>query len=106
MAKEILSANIQNGIFLFDEPSKGLHKTDLNYLLELFKDLLNRNCTLIVIEHNPFIIEKAHHIIELGKGAGELGGELVFQGDFENLIKNPQSLTARYFRDSLKHPLN
>ncbi len=106
IVREILTADIQNGIFLFDEPSKGLHKNDLGFIFELFQTLLNQNCTLIVIEHNPLIIDKAHHIIELGKGAGELGGDLIFQGDFKNLIENPQSLTARYFRDSLKYPLN
>ncbi len=106
IVREILTTDIHNGIFLFDEPSKGLHKNDLGFIFELFQTLLNQNCTLIVIEHNPLIIDKAHHIIELGKGAGELGGDLIFQGDFKNLIENPQSLTARYFRDSLKYPLN
>lgn len=106
IVREILTTDIQNGIFLFDEPSKGLHKNDLDFLFELFQTLLNQNCTLIVIEHNPLIIDKAHHIIELGEGAGELGGDLIFQGDFKNLIENPQSITARYFRDSLKYPLD
>lgn len=106
IVREILTTDIHNGIFLFDEPSKGLHKNDLGFLFELFQTLLKKNCTLIVIEHNPLIIDKAHHIIELGEGAGDLGGNLIFQGDFKNLIKNSQSLTARYFRDSLKYPLN
>lgn len=106
IVREILTTDIQNGIFLFDEPSKGLHKNDLDFLFELFQTLLNLNCTLIIIEHNPLIIDKAHHIIELGEGAGELGGDLIFQGNFAKLISNSQSKTARYYREALKYPLN
>ena len=106
IVREILMMDIQNSIFLFDEPSKGLHKHDLKFLFALFQSLLNQNCTLIVIEHNPLIIAKAHHIIELGESAGDLGGDLIFEGDLGKLISSSNSKTACYFRETFKYPLN
>lgn len=99
IVREILMTDIQNAILLFDEPGKGLHKSDLGYLFELFQLLLDQNCTIIVIEHNPFIISMANHIIELGEGAGDLGGDLIFQGDFKTLLSNSKSKTANYFKE-------
>ena len=96
---EILLTNIQDTIFLFDEPSKGLHSSDLHFLFQLFYTLLKQHCTLIIIEHNPLLIAKAHHLIELGEGAGDLGGRLIFQGSIKDLIAHPKSITGRYFRE-------
>jgi len=99
---EIFLTDIRKSIFLFDEPGKGLHSSDLHFLLTLFDALLKRQCTLIVIEHNPLLIAQSHHIIELGKGAGEQGGQLVFQGHYNELLKDENSITGSYFRAQMK----
>ncbi|MBN1650001.1 MAG: ATP-binding cassette domain-containing protein [Bacteroidales bacterium] len=95
---EVFLTDIQETIFLFDEPGKGLHPSDLHFILTLFDALLKQQCTLVVIEHNPLLIAQAHHLVELGKGAGDLGGQLVFQGRFQELLKANDSITGAYFR--------
>jgi len=95
----IINSTTENTIFLFDEPSKGLHPKDLHYLFSLFKTLLKNNCTLIIIEHNPQLIAVANWIIELGKGAGKDGGTSCFEGTFSDLQK-ANTKTALYFAQS------
>ncbi|MCB0822445.1 MAG: ATP-binding cassette domain-containing protein [Bacteroidales bacterium] len=96
MAREILSQKPENGLFIFDEPSRGLHLTDLTYLINLAEYLIGHNNTVIFIEHNPHIICRANHVIDLGPGSGEFGGEKIFEGDVSGLNKCSNSLTQNY----------
>ncbi|MEZ5199487.1 MAG: hypothetical protein R2764_24815 [Bacteroidales bacterium] len=100
IAKAILSKETKNGLFIFDEPSRGLHPTDLSYLANLFNLLLQNNNTIVVIEHNPRIISKANHVIDLGPGGGEYGGELIYKGDVVGLLDSENSLTGRFLHTS------
>jgi excinuclease ABC subunit A len=93
IAKAILSQKPENGLFIFDEPSRGLHFTDLPYLINLAKYLIDRNNTVIFIEHNPHIICRTNHIIDLGPGGGEFGGEVVYNGPITGLRKSKSVLT-------------
>lgn len=96
IAKAILSNKTKSGLFIFDEPSRGLHPTDLPYLTNLFELLLKNNNTVVVIEHNPRIICLANHVIDLGPGSGEYGGELIYQGEVYGLLSSEKSLTGKY----------
>ncbi len=102
LLRSILSNRIHSQLILFDEPSKGLAITELKYLFDLFSYLLHNGCSLIVIEHNPYLISSADHIIELGEGAGEKGGMLIFEGKFKDLHYSTVSKTAYYFNKKNK----
>jgi excinuclease ABC subunit A len=90
-------------LFIFDEPTTGLHFDDIKTLLKAFAALLQRGHTLIVIEHNPEVIKNADWIIDLGPEGGSEGGNLVFAGTPEDLAKNKDSHTAQYIIDKLKN---
>jgi len=96
IAKAILSNQTTSGLIIFDEPSRGLHPTDLPYLTNLFKLLLKNKNTVVVIEHNSRIICLANHVIDLGSGSGEYGGELIYQGEVDGLLSSEKSLTGNY----------
>ncbi len=91
----------QPSIFIFDEPTTGLHFHDISVLLKAFGELLAAGHSLIVIEHNLEVVKMADHIIELGPEGGNKGGELVFTGTPEALLDCPQSYTARFLQDKL-----
>lgn len=95
IVKALLSKETKNGMFVFDEPSRGLHPADLPYLTNLFELLLKQNNTLIVIEHNPRIICQANHVIDLGPGGGEYGGEVLYQGGIKGLLNSKTSITGK-----------
>lgn len=82
-------------LFIFDEPTTGLHFHDINKLLKAFDALINNGHSLIVIEHDPDVIKVADWIIDLGPEGGDKGGELVFAGTPEELIKCKESYTAK-----------
>ena len=81
-------------LFIFDEPTTGLHFHDVNKLLKAFEALINNGHSLIVIEHDPDVIKTADWIIDLGPEGGNDGGHLVFDGTPEDLIKCKESYTA------------
>ncbi|HKR67113.1 MAG TPA: excinuclease ABC subunit UvrA [Thermoanaerobaculia bacterium] len=85
-------------LFLFDEPTTGLHHTDVDVLIRTFRDLIDRGNSVLVIEHNTQLIEHADWIIDLGPEGGDQGGELVGVGTPEDLAANPRSITGRYLR--------
>jgi excinuclease UvrABC ATPase subunit len=89
-------------IIVLDEPSTGLHPIDNEKLLSFFDELVNAGNTLIVIEHNLDIIAQADWIIDIGPGAGKLGGTIVFEGTVENLLSAKHSDTATYLKKHLK----
>jgi len=94
--------NNTNKIIIMDEPSTGLHPSDTEKLLSLFEELIERNNTLIIVEHNLEIIAQADWIIDIGPGAGKYGGNVIFEGTVEQLLKNKKSCTAEYLKKHLK----
>ncbi len=88
-------------LFLFDEPTTGLHFHDIRTLLDAFNELIAKGHSLIVIEHNLEVIKSADWIIDLGPEGGEEGGALVFAGTPEDLIKQKQSYTAQFLAPKL-----
>ncbi|MGD8539387.1 MAG: excinuclease ABC subunit UvrA [Candidatus Aminicenantes bacterium] len=93
-----LSTSLVGTLFVLDEPSIGLHARDNHRLIEILKSLKDMGNTVMVVEHDPEIIKSAEYIIDLGPGAGENGGEVIFAGEMSRFLKFPPSLTARYMR--------
>ncbi|MCJ7468052.1 MAG: ATP-binding cassette domain-containing protein, partial [Maribacter sp.] len=85
-------------LFIFDEPTTGLHFHDIKKLLKSFNALIARGHSIIVIEHNIDLIKCADYIIDLGPEGGEKGGRLVAEGTPEEIIQNKESHTARYLK--------
>ena len=85
-------------LYVLDEPSIGLHPRDNARLVKILENLRDIGNTLLVVEHDEDTMRAADHIIDIGPFAGELGGEIVFEGSFDGLLKNRSSLTARYLR--------
>ena len=85
-----------DSVFVFDEPSIGLHPLDVRVLLQVFQSLLEQGATVIVIEHDPDVIRNADYLLDMGPGGGEDGGRLVAAGTPEEIRANPASITGRY----------
>ena len=83
-------------MFIFDEPSIGLHPLDVQVLLRVFQALLDNGATVVVIEHDLDVIRNADYVIDMGPGGGESGGRVVATGTPEEIQKNPESITGRY----------
>lgn len=95
-----LSTGHLNGLLIaLDEPASGLHDTDVEALWNVLEKVCKRGNTLVLIEHNPSIIRRADYIIEMGPGAGEKGGEILFQGTAKEVLQNPESPTAKWIRE-------
>lgn len=88
-------------LFIFDEPTTGLHFHDIKKLLKSFDALIDKGHSVIVIEHNLDLIKCADHIIDLGLEGGENGGHVIAQGTPEEIVKNKESYTARYLKEKL-----
>jgi excinuclease ABC subunit A len=88
-------------LFIFDEPTTGLHFHDIQKLLDAFNALVEIGHSIIVIEHNLDVIKSADYVIDLGRDGGIKGGELLFQGTPEDLIKVEKSYTGEYMKDKL-----
>ena len=82
-------------LFIFDEPTTGLHFHDINRLLKAFNALMDQGHTIILVEHHPDIIKCADHVIDLGPDGGKGGGNVVFEGTPEELVKCEGSLTGK-----------
>jgi len=89
-------------LYILDEPSIGLHQRDNAKLLATLTALRDLGNTLIVVEHDEFTIKASDYVVDLGPGAGRHGGDVVFSGPREDLLKSPDSLTAKYLRRELK----
>jgi excinuclease ABC subunit A len=89
-------------LYLFDEPTIGLHTDDISVLLGCFQQLIEKGHTVVVIEHNLDVIKSADYVIDLGPEGGEKGGQIVIQGQPEEIIKSRKSHTARYLKKYLK----
>ncbi len=86
-------------IYIMDEPTTGLHMADIDKLLGIIRDLVRTDNTVIVIEHNLDVISQADWIIDLGPEGGSKGGEIVFEGTPEDLMKCASSHTGKYLKD-------
>ncbi|SCW79499.1 excinuclease ABC, A subunit [Paenibacillus tianmuensis] len=88
-------------IYVFDEPTTGLHLSDVDRLIGLLNRLVDNGSTVIVIEHNLDVISQADWIVDLGPGAGQEGGTVIFEGVPEELIEHPHSVTGHYLKRHL-----
>jgi excinuclease ABC subunit A len=88
-------------LFIFDEPTTGLHFHDIKKLLDAFQALVDQGHSLVVIEHHPEIIKSADWVIDMGPEGGDEGGKIVFAGTPEGLAKEKKSYTGKYLKDKL-----
>src|SRR5690606_12106864 len=100
-----LGSNLQGVCYVLDEPTIGLHARDNQILLNALAALEGNGNTLVVVEHDEDTIRRASHIIDIGPGAGVRGGMVVAQGTAQEVMDNPASVTGRYLRQPLQHPL-
>ena len=96
----ILGSSLADMLYVLDEPSLGLHDKDTAKLLEAILELRDRGNTVILVEHDKQLLKHADHIVEIGPGAGDDGGTIVFQGSIEKLLNDENSLTGKYLDDS------
>ncbi len=92
-------------LYVLDEPSIGLHPRDNGRLLDTLTHLRDMGNTVLVVEHDAETIERADYVIDLGPGAGRLGGELVAAGTPKGIAANPDSLTGRYLSGAAQIPV-
>jgi excinuclease ABC subunit A len=97
-----LGSRLVGTLYVLDEPSIGLHSRDTHRLIKILQDLRDLGNTILVVEHDPDIMRTADRILDLGPGAGENGGKLVAAGTYDEILRNPASLTGRYLSDDLR----
>jgi len=100
-----LGSHLVGALYVLDEPSIGLHPRDTDRLITILKGLRDLGNTLVVVEHDPEMMKNADRILDLGPGAGEHGGRLIFSGTLAQMLEAPQSLTGRYLRGELTIPV-
>ena len=100
-----LGSALVGTLYVLDEPSIGLHSRDNLRLIAILRQLRDQGNTVIVVEHDADMIRVADHIVDLGLGAGEQGGRVVFSGTLDGLMREPRSLTAKYLRQELAIPV-
>ncbi len=97
-----LGSNLTNSLYILDEPSIGLHSRDTERLIKVLKELRDLGNTVVVVEHDEMMMREADHIIDMGPLASHLGGEVVAEGDYDEIINNTESLTGKYLSGELK----
>ena len=102
LAKELMKRSTGKTLYLFDEPTTGLHFDDINKLIKIFQRLRDNGNSIVIIEHNLDVIKCADYIIDLGPEGGDGGGEVVFQGTPEDCVKCEKSYTGKYLKSKLK----
>lgn len=100
-----LGSSLVGSLYILDEPSIGLHPRDNQRLIGVLKKLRDVGNTVIVVEHDEEIMKAADYIIDIGPEAGTNGGEVVYEGEFAPMLKNANTLTAKYLRGELKIPV-
>ncbi|AGA28308.1 ATP-binding cassette domain-containing protein [Singulisphaera acidiphila] len=95
-----LSSSLMDVMYVFDEPSVGMHPRDVHRMNELLQKLRDKGNTVIVVEHDPDVIKVADHIIDVGPHAGRHGGEIVFEGSYQDLL-HADTLTGRHIRQTI-----
>ncbi|MFT3936359.1 MAG: excinuclease ABC subunit UvrA [Chitinophagaceae bacterium] len=96
-----LGSNLTNSLYILDEPSIGLHSRDTERLIKVLKELRDLGNTVVVVEHDELMMREADYIIDMGPLASHLGGEVVAEGNYDELIANPKSLTGKYLKGEL-----
>ena len=96
-----LGSNLTNSLYILDEPSIGLHSRDTANLIKVLKELRDLVNTVVVVEHDEMMMREADHIIDMGPLASHLGGEVIAEGGYDEIIANPMSLTGRYLNGEL-----
>jgi excinuclease ABC subunit A len=100
-----LGSALVDTLYVLDEPSIGLHPRDNDRLIAILRQLRDQGNTVLVVEHDADMIRVADQVVDLGLGAGEQGGRIIFSGDLRGLMQEPRSLTAKYLRDELAIPV-
>jgi excinuclease ABC subunit A len=93
-----LGSSLVGALYVLDEPSIGLHPRDSDRLIKLLHNLRDIGNTVLVVEHDEEMMRAADHILDIGPAAGELGGKVIYEGDFEGLLKSGATLTGKYLR--------
>lgn len=93
----------KGNIYILDEPTTGLHASDIQSVMELLDGLVKKGNTVIVIEHNLDVMKQADYIIDIGPDGGSGGGEVVYTGTPKEMIKSSDTITAKYLRQSMNH---
>jgi excinuclease ABC subunit A len=99
-----LGSNLTGMLYVLDEPSAGLHPADLPKLVDAVQGLRDRGNTVAVVEHEPSLIQSANHVVELGPGAGEFGGKLIFQGSPAEMLESAESRTGDWLAGRRQGP--
>ena len=102
LATELSKRATGRTIYILDEPTTGLHSEDVNKLIKVLEELVDRGNTVITIEHNLDVIKCADHIIDLGPEGGEGGGQVIFTGRPEEIIKCKDSYTGEFLKNKLE----
>ena len=102
LASELSKKDTGSTFYLLDEPTTGLHFEDVNVLMKVLQDLVDRGNTIAVIEHNMDVIKLADYIIDMGPEGGMGGGEIIAKGSPEVIIKSKHSATAKFLKAELK----
>jgi excinuclease ABC subunit A len=100
-----LGSALVGTLYVLDEPSIGLHSRDNRRLIDILQQLRDQGNTVLVVEHDEDMIRVADHIVDIGLGAGEQGGKVVYSGDYQGLLLESRSLTAKYLRNELAIPV-
>ena len=101
LATELSKKDTGKTLFIFDEPTTGLHFEDIKLLLSIIYRLSNKGNTILIIEHNIDILKIVDYVVELGPAGGENGGNIIFQGLFDDFIKNKKSITSLFVKKEL-----
>ena len=96
-----LGSNLTDSLYILDEPSIGLHSRDTANLIKVLKNLQALGNTVVVVEHDEMMMREADHIIDMGPLASHLGGEIIAQGNYDEIIENSESLTGKYLKGEL-----
>ena len=96
----------KGNVYILDEPTTGLHPSDISKLMSLFSMMVDKGNTIIIIEHNLDVIKQADWIIDIGPSGGKNGGRVVFEGTPEDMVKKGNTLTSKYLRESIKQVSN
>lgn len=96
-----LQRSQEGTLFVFDEPTIGLHPLDVETLLHVLQRLIDHGATVVVIEHDLDMIANADYVVDLGPGGGEAGGRIVAEGTPEAVAATPASITGRYLAEEL-----
>lgn len=97
-----LGSNLTNSLYILDEPSIGLHSRDTEKLIRVLKELRDLGNTVVVVEHDEMMMRQADHILDMGPLASHLGGEVVAEGNYDEIVGNSESLTGKYLSGKLK----